>query len=117
LLEQPNDVLGDVNQNGVLFGDGTGGAEVDDVTAFVEHWRATTAGLTNLEKTKCGDLNLDDLTDLRDAMILHQALEAQGALFPFQLLVNNEVPEPASEILLVVAVVAVATIAKQSLST
>jgi len=106
VLEQPNAVPGDVNQNGVLFGDGAGSAELDDVTAFLEGYGSSTVGLTNLEKTKRGDLNLDGSTSLMDALLLHQAFEAQGSVFPFELLSGQSTPEPSTLLLATVALCA-----------
>ena len=104
VLQQPNDIQGDVNQDGVLFGDGSGLAEADDVTAFLAGWGSDTTGLTNLDKTKLGDLNLDGATTLVDAFLLHQAFEAQGEAFPFELLSGQRTPEPASMLIAAVVV-------------
>jgi hypothetical protein len=92
----PNGLDGDVNQDGVISGDGTGPPEHDDVSAFLLGWQATTLGLPPLERIRLGDLNLDGQTNLRDAFVLHRALESQGAGFPFSLLQTNQVPEPAT---------------------
>lgn len=103
VLEQPNDVLGDVNQDGILFGDGTGSLETDDVTAFLAGYGSETTGLTNLAKTRLGDLNLDGKTSLPDAFLLHQAYELQGGAFPFHLLSGERVPEPSTQMLSILA--------------
>ena len=97
---ETNGVVGDVNQNGVLFGDGTGDPQDDDVSAFVEGWLSTglTPGLAGYKK---GDLNFDTETNLADAYILHQALLAAGAgSFDFGLL--NAAPEPSGALLLMI---------------
>jgi hypothetical protein len=98
--EQPNGVFGDVNQDGVVA-TGTANPADDDVTAFVAGWQSVTSGLTNLQKTLAGDLNLSGRTTLADAFILHKALQLQGAAFPLERL--NAVPEPTSAMLLIVA--------------
>lgn len=91
-----NGIVGDVNQNGVVFGNGTGPAETDDVKAFVEGWLSTDLPL-GLNGYKKGDLNFDRKTDLADAFILHQVLAQQGGAFNFSLL--SGVPEPSTALL------------------
>jgi len=87
----PNGVSGDVNQDGVTTGDGTGPAASDDLTAFLQGWQSTTAGLPPLERVRNGDLNLDGKVDLNDARLLRHALLLQGETFDF-----SKVPEPSS---------------------
>ncbi|MCA9241813.1 MAG: hypothetical protein KDA37_16500 [Planctomycetales bacterium] len=89
--EQPNGITGDVNQDGVVS-TGTGDPLTDDVAAMVAGWQSNTAGLTNLQKTLRGDVNLSGSTTLADVFVLHNALKAQGESFPFGLL--TPVPEP-----------------------
>lgn len=103
ISEQPNAVLGDVNQDGVLFGDGTGDPELDDVASFIANWRSVTTGLTNRERTRRGDLNLDGATNLADALILHHALAAQGGALTFSTLTEATVPEPGAAALAIAA--------------
>ena len=98
ILEQPNGIAGDVNQDGVVSGNGTGLPESDDVAAFVLGWGESTIGLTNLAKTQLGDLNLDGKTSLPDAFILHDALEAVGLNVPLGVLTGAIVPEPLSAV-------------------
>ena len=74
----PNGVVGDVNQNGVVGGDGTGPASQDDVTAFVQGW-LTTGHTSVLSAYGHGDLNLDRVTDLKDWIILNRLNPAMGA--------------------------------------
>jgi len=93
VTEQPNGVIGDVNQDGVVSS-GTGNPTDDDVAKFIAGWQTNTSGLTNLQKTLAGDLNHSGRTTLADAYILHGALDAQGLEFPFEAL--NNVPEPGS---------------------
>ncbi|WP_425398748.1 sialidase family protein [Aeoliella sp.] len=100
--EIPNGLAGDVNQDGIVSGDGTGPADTDDVTALIEGWRVTTLGLPAVDKVKLGDLNLDGETNLPDVFILHTALEAQGGAFPFDAL--TIVPEPGTTLLTVQAI-------------
>ncbi|MCA9261983.1 MAG: hypothetical protein KDA61_22350 [Planctomycetales bacterium] len=94
LAAQPNGILGDVNQDGIVAGDGTGPTAIDDVSAFLAGWRSDSSALTNLDRTLAGDLNLDGRTNLADAFLLHVALEQakQGGL-DWKLL-TNIVPEP-----------------------
>ena len=88
---------GDVNQDGVFSGDGTGPVETDDLSAFIAGWGAT--GLPGpedpLTSYKQGDLNLDGCTDLDDAFLMRTFLLQQGvsaaALADLDL---AEVPEP-----------------------
>jgi len=94
----PNDVIGDVNQDGVLSA-GSGNPQDDDVAKFLNGWRADTSALSQLDRTLSGDLNVDGVTSLADAIILHGALEAQGLAFPFETL--RSVPEPSSFALLI----------------
>ncbi len=102
LSEQPNGVIGDVNQDG-LVSTGTGNPADDDVTAFIAGWQTDTVGLTDLQKTLSGDLNLSGRTTLADAFILHEALAAAGA-DDFNIALLTEVPEPSTTMLLVVVV-------------
>lgn len=55
-------VEGDLNQDGMF--------DVADLLQFVDHWRSHTGGLPIPEKLWRGDLNLDGVTDLRDAALL-----------------------------------------------
>lgn len=90
----PNGIVGDVNQDGFVAGDGTGPALSDDVTAFVAGW-LTTGHQGAFAQYSHGDMNFDGITDLLDAYVLHKALlEAQGSGFPFAALTS--VPEPST---------------------
>ncbi|GEM_PF-1857104 len=85
----PNAIVGDVNQDGIVFGNGTGPAAADDVTAFVNGWMTRNHPSVYQSYTK-GDLNLDRVTDLRDWIILNQLDPAMGqAVFA----AFNRVPE------------------------
>ncbi|RIK78126.1 MAG: hypothetical protein DCC67_11915 [Planctomycetota bacterium] len=92
----PNGVIGDVNQDGLVIGDGTGPAASDDVTAFVAGWM--TRGHQSAPAAYMhGDLNLDRVTDLRDWIILNRLNPAMGQA----VLHSLAVPEPAGAMLLV----------------
>ena len=84
-------VAGDVNQDGVL--------DSGDVDDFVAGWNSRNLvndiQLGDLTTLASGDLNFDGLTDLQDAVILDNALLAQGAGLNLALL-----PEPATLTLL-----------------
>ena len=73
-------VFGDVNQDGVLAGDGTGPVATDDLSAFIAGWgSASLPGSEDfLASYTQGDLNLDGCTDLRDAFLLRTYLLQQG---------------------------------------
>jgi hypothetical protein len=92
-------IMGDVNIDGAVTGDGTGLATVDDVTAFIAGWGFNNlAGDGNYDSWTKGDLNLDGQTDVADFRMLRGALNgpigsgAMSALF-------GAVPEPSSVVL------------------
>jgi hypothetical protein len=85
----PNAIAGDINQDGLLRGDGTGPAETDDVTAFLNGW-FTSGHASATDAYAAGDLNLDRKTDLAD-WILFRQLDPQMAAAAMKLLL---VPEP-----------------------
>ena len=93
----PNGIEGDVNQDGVVSGNGTGPAASDDVTAFVEGWM-TSGHASVVSAYMNGDLNLDKTTDLADWIILNR-LDPAMALAAFNAIHGNTVPEPTSLIL------------------
>ncbi|WP_425398632.1 DNRLRE domain-containing protein [Aeoliella sp.] len=101
--------IADVNLNGVVFGDGSGPAETDDVTAFIEGWLQvrTVDGfqIGDWISRQNGDLNYDGITDYKDAVILHQGLvEAGAGGLNFSLLNGGStVPEPATAMWLIAA--------------
>jgi hypothetical protein len=67
--------LGDVNLDGTVTGDGTGPAQIDDVTAFVAGWRHNNhLGRGDYETWIRGDLNLDGATNVQDFLLLRGAL-------------------------------------------
>jgi hypothetical protein len=96
----PNGIIADLNQDGVVSGNGTGPAVSDDVTAFVAGWLTQGAGSIS-ERYLRGDLNFDGLTDIADWAILNRENAALGAA-TFARLAN--IPEPASFVLLLFAI-------------
>jgi len=84
-----------VNQDGVLSGDGSGLPKDDDLAAFLAGWQ-TTGHNGDINRLNHGDLNLDGITNLADAFLLHEALAAQGLDVPL----SQIVPEPGSAALL-----------------
>ena len=95
----------DINGNGVVFGDGTGLAAVDDVTAFVEGWlhanRHNGVVFPDLSTVVNGDINFDGITDLDDWSLLNAADPAMGAAVLRGL--AGAIPEPSSGLLLAIA--------------
>jgi hypothetical protein len=98
-------VLGDINLDGVVSGDGTGPAATDDVTAFIQGWGYNQAA-GNITSWKKGDLNQDGKVDVNDFLLLRQAFNsstgsaASLAALAAKLGVGNAgVPEPSSLIL------------------
>ena len=92
-------VPGDVDQNGVL--------EVNDLNEFVAGWYSenlvTGFRVGDVNTIRSGDLNLDGITDLRDAVLMDQALIDAG--LPASLAFGgdgtpfvsmNSVPEPTA---------------------
>ncbi len=86
-------ILGDVNIDGDV--------DEDDVTDFVAGW-LTEFPVAGVESWMHGDLDLDGITDLPDAFLLHEALAAQGSAFDFGLLPAS-VPEPNTASLIAAA--------------
>jgi hypothetical protein len=71
-------IVGDVNLDGVVSGNGTGPAATDDVTAFVQGW-GTTQAAGDITSWKKGDLNLDGKVDVSDFLLLRSAFNASGS--------------------------------------
>jgi len=94
----------DINGDGRVFGDGTGPAATDDVTAFVEGWlvenRHNGILFGDLETILSGDINFNGIVDLDDWSLLNEASPALGAAVLGAL---AAVPEPASCLLLAIA--------------
>lgn len=94
----PNGVIGDINQDGILSGNGAGPAETDDVTAFVAGWLSHGGG-SIAERYARGDLNFDGTTNLADWGLLNTASSTLGSAVLARL---SQVPEPATLALLVI---------------
>ena len=97
-VKPPNGIVGDVNQDGFVQGNGTGPAADDDVTAFVQGW-LTTGHSTALAAYTHGDLNFDRITDIADWMVLNRLDPAMGS----SILATLAVPEPTCYGLMLVA--------------
>lgn len=91
-------VDGDVNQDGLVNGDGTGIAAVDDVTAFAEGWLSSDHE-TLFDQVSNGDLNLDGVTNLADWVIL-RANHENGAQLSLARLLETSIPEPTTLVLI-----------------
>jgi hypothetical protein len=76
-VSPPNGIVGDVNQDGVVSGNGTGPLGGDDVSAFVAGW-LTVGGGSIAERYARGDLNFDGITGLADWAILNDANPSVG---------------------------------------
>ena len=97
-----NQIVGDVNQDGQVNGDGSGPWESDDITAFIAGWK-TTGWLTNYDRFTNGDLNLDGATNLLDWYILSASHQDAGSLDLATLLNGRAVPEASSLLLATMA--------------
>ncbi|MBN1854671.1 MAG: hypothetical protein JW829_18205, partial [Pirellulales bacterium] len=98
IATQLTGVAGDVNQDNLL--------NDSDIDAFVAGWKhknlVNNIAVGDLNTITMGDLNWNGITELGDAFILHEALlEAGMGGLDFRLL--SGVPEPASCLLLLVA--------------
>lgn len=98
-VEPPSGILGDLNGDGVFSGDGTGQAELDDVTTFLENWLVTGSGGIG-DRYVRGDVNFDGVTDLGDWAILNNFNPAVGRAILSGL--GQQVPEPATTATVVV---------------
>jgi hypothetical protein len=92
----PNGIVGDVNQDGSVSGNGSGPVGSDDVSAFVAGWLAEGGGGI-AERYGRGDLNFDGITNLSDWAILNSASRDLGVASLERVFV---VPEPATPLLL-----------------
>lgn len=93
----PNGIVGDVNQDGVVQGNGLGSPATDDLSAFRAGWY-TTGHATTFDKYTHGDLNLDGSTNLADYYLLHTAyLGAGGSAADIDRALG--VPEPSTWIM------------------
>ncbi len=108
-------IVGDVNLDGSVSGDGTGPSQTDDVTAFVAGWNFDNgAGAGDYNSWTHGDMNHDGKTDANDFFLFRGALSGQpgaaalNTLFAGQLPFDgdaNVVPEPLAVSLALVALV------------
>lgn len=111
-------VMGDINLDGVVSGDGRGTWDIDDVTAFIEGWRYE-QGTHSVESWKKGDLSLDGKTDLSDFLLMRNALLGSGsgagaaALASLLGVTVSVVPEPSSAALLLIGVMFMFGMAKR----
>ena len=99
----PTFLLGDLNGDGSVSGNGTGAVADDDVSAFVAGWLTNTSGFSTSQKLQHGDINGDGLTDLSDWAILNSLDPTMGAAIGAAL---HDVPEPCSAWLLILGALA-----------
>ena len=102
-VNPPNGIVADLNQDGIVAGDGTGPAATDDVSAFVAGWLSDGGGGI-AERYARGDLNFDGITDLGDWGILNRVNSSMAAAALARL---SGVPEPISLLLFIMGVVPV----------
>ena len=88
----------DINNDGIVSGDGTGPFATDDVTAFVSLWLQE----NTTENPNPADLNLDGITNIADWAILNEELPAMGAAVA-NALAGSSVPEPSAIVLAILA--------------
>jgi hypothetical protein len=98
-------VMGDVNLDGIVSGNGTGPAAADDVAAFVAGWNYNNGiAQGTITSWKNGDLNRDGRTDVADFLRLRGALNGQISSAVVSALFGAAgVPEPSTAFLAVVA--------------
>ncbi len=90
-VDPPNGLVGDVNQDGVIAGDGKGAVDADDVSAFLAGWLSEGGGGIG-DRYARGDLNFDGITNLADWAILNRVDQGLGAA-AFRRVIG--VPEPS----------------------
>ena len=100
-------IVGDLNLDGVVAGNGTGSSTTDDVTAFVQGWGVPN-GTANVESWKKGDLNLDGFTNVADFFLMRNAAINAGLVTGASTLSGmfgpGAIPEPSSLALVVGAI-------------
>jgi hypothetical protein len=98
-------IMGDVNLDGVVTGNGTGPAAFDDVTAFVAGWNYNNGtGQGTVTSWKHGDLNRDGRTDVADFLKLRSGLNAPiSSAVVATLFGSANVPEPSTAMLTLLA--------------
>jgi hypothetical protein len=94
----PNGIIGDLNQDGVVAGTGSGPASSDDVSAFLAGWLTQGDGGIAARYAR-GDLNFDGITDLADWAILNNTNRALGDAVAARL---ANVPEPRTVFFLLI---------------
>ena len=109
VVSPPNGIVGDLNQDGAVFGDGTGPAATDDVTTFVAGWLATGSG-SIAQRYARGDLDFNGITDLADWAILNRVNSSLG---PAAMDSLSNVPEPPSFLMFAFAATQAFMIARQ----
>jgi hypothetical protein len=104
-------VVGDVNVDGFISGDGTGPVQSDDISAFVAGWRYDNGvGAGDYVSWTKGDLSLDGKVDATDFFLLRQAYGGSGNGTAFDDAISSAmlgisgVPEPSTAILMLLAV-------------
>jgi hypothetical protein len=95
-VSPPNGIIADLNQDGAVAGNGTGPAETDDVTTFVNGWLSVGAG-SIADRYARGDINLNGVTDLADWAILNRENAAVASAVMLRL---SGIPEPTTLVLL-----------------
>ncbi len=111
-------VLGDINQDGVLSGDGTGPAATDDISALLAGWGSTDlpAAMDPLASYMQGDLNLDGSTNFADAILMRTYLIQNGmSARALANLPSLTVPEPAGLGPLAVGVAIAAVVTRRAI--
>jgi hypothetical protein len=87
---------GDVNLDGFLdFG--SGNPETDDLLAFIRGWKTVVSTDDDITAWRKGDLNLDGVSDLKDAFLLRKVLTVHQMDHLVALLQGSEptqIPEP-----------------------
>ncbi|QDU58705.1 PEP-CTERM sorting domain-containing protein [Aeoliella mucimassa] len=95
---------GDLTGDGVVMGDGTGGAN-DDIAAFIANWQTEQVigdlRVGDLNSYGLGDFNMDGIVDLFDWDIIRTNHVNAASLNLGELLSGQSVPEPSSILLLV----------------
>lgn len=92
----PNGIVGDINQDGQVSGNGSGSIMTDDASAFLAHWLVSGGGSIADRYTR-GGLNFDGETNLADWALLNGLDPAMGdAIFKTLQSAADHVPEPDS---------------------
>jgi hypothetical protein len=113
LLASPfNGIDGDINQDGLVSGDGNGPRETDDVSAFIAGW-LTTGHTGFYEMITHGDLNLNGVTDLGDWSILNSAHPVMGQAI-MESLLARDAPEPQAALLLACGLLLITSVRRRS---